>query len=160
MKRLTKEEKDLHLKYLAEKAAEYCEIHGNKREADNVKPTGINKKKLCKAIGAKPKEWRSIKEAMLGLGISISIIPYGGYYLGKEGEQATLVKHDQCIARGIGNSMKRKLALFGESNTLEDAKIYSQEKLGVSLEELPKMLEALGSPLPDPLKMLLLEKQP
>ena len=159
MKRLSKEEKDLHLKYMAEKVVEYCDLNGYIREADNVKPTGIPKKKICRAIGANQKEWPSIRDTMLKLGFPLSLISCGGFYMGKEGEQATLVKHDQRIARGLGNSIKHKLSLLGESGKLEDAKKFSQEKLGVDLNELPKMLEALGSPLPDQLKMLLLEKQ-
>jgi hypothetical protein len=62
---------------------------------------------------------------------------------------------EESIALGCGKSIKHEFSLISESGTLEDAKNFSQEKLGVSLDELPKMLEALGSPLPDQLKKLL-----
>ena len=156
-KRLTIEEQERLAIDFAYAAKKYLVDVGCVREADNVEPIWASTDDICEAIGAARIMWKSIRDQMLDLGIPLALAYYGGYYIGKDGEQLTLIQHKKHMIRGVANSCQediKTLARNGKSleDVMDRARIF-----GVELGDIPKMLRALGSPLSPQIEIALIE---
>ena len=158
MKRATKEEQEQLLSDFARSAESYLKEVGCIREADNVEPIWASTKDICEAIGAAQSMWYSIREKIIELGIPLSLAYFGGYYIGKDGEQATLMKHKESMIRGLARSYNDDIITMArDGRTMEEVEKYARQRLAMDLKDVPKILRALGNPLPSPLELRLIE---
>ena len=151
----SKEELDAMLTDYAYSTKRHLEDVGAIRRADNLEPDTVSVDDICEAIGIPDSLWSSVKERMLELGMPIALQYFGGYYIGKPGEQATIIKHSQAQILGVAKSCQNAILLQAKAGTIEEANKWAREHWGRPLDELPKMLKALGVPLPHPLHNLL-----
>lgn len=158
MAKPTKEEQEAMYTDFAYAARVYLTETGCVREADNVEPIWATTKDICDAIGAADAAWPSVREKMISLGIPLSIAYFGGYYIGKDGEQATLFKHKESMIRGLAHSFNEDIITMArDGKTMEDVEKYACQRLAMDLKDVPKILRALGNPLPPQLELRLLE---
>lgn len=156
--KLTKEEQDQLLTDFALSAERYLMDVGCIREADNIEPSWASTDDICEAIGAAKIYWKSIRERMLEMDIPLALAYYGGYYIGKPGEQFTLLQHKKSMIRGIANSFNEDIVTFARNGKqLEDVRKFAGNKFDIALNDVPKMLRALGCPLPPQIEVSLLE---
>ena len=157
-KKRTPEQQEREMEHFAIAANKYLIDVGCIREADNVDPIWASTEDICGAIGASISMWPSVRTKMIEMGYPLSLAYFGGYYIGKDGEQSTLFKHKDAMIKGIARSFNEDVISMARDNrTMGEVEKYAQQRLAMDLRDIPKILRALGSPLPSELEVRLLE---
>ena len=158
MTEITKEQQEKLITDYAYAANKYLRDVGCKREAHNVDPIWASTDDICEAIGASRTLWPSIRNRMLELDMTLALAYFGGYYIGYEGEQATIFAHKQAMIRGIANSWNNDIrTLARNGKTMSEVKDWADKQLGMELRDIPKILRALACPLPPQIEVALIE---
>ena len=155
-KRMSKESLDQLLTDFAHAAKKYLVDIGCVREADNVEPIWARTEDICEAIGAPVSMWSSIRTRILELGTPLATAPFCGYFIGKDGEQSSLLIHKRAMIRGIAYSFNEDMVALSRGGTLEQA-LEMAERFGYSLTDSSKICRALGVPLPVQIEKMLIE---
>lgn len=160
MTKLTPEEQEAQLTDFAYAAARYLKDVGCVREADNIEPVWASTDDICEAIGASRSLWVSVRQKMLELDIPLALAYYGGYYIGFPGDQYSLLAHKKSMIRGIANSYREDITTIARNGgTLDEVKKRGDLMLRGNFEvnDVPKMLRALGCPLHPQIEIALIE---
>jgi hypothetical protein len=156
--KISKEEQEQLIIDFSYAAERYMREIGCIREADNVEPVWCRTSDICEAVGAAPSIWPAIRDKMIELSIPLSLAVRGGYYIGKPGEQSTLLKHGEAQIRGIANSLHEKIiAMARDGKTMEEVAEFASTRLQMDVKDIPKYLRALSNPLPAQIEVILLE---
>ena len=159
-KRLTPEEQDAQLEEMAWAVKHFLTDTGCFSHADNQKPDTAIVDEICDGIGAARSIWYSIRQKMIELDIPLALQHFGGYYIGKPGDQWTLLQHKKSMIEGVANSLSEDIVtICRNGGTIDDVKERGNLMMNGQFElaDIPKVLKALNCPLPKQIETALLE---
>lgn len=121
---------------------------GAVRVADNKAPTPVHWDTIEQAFNLDPLFRSSIQDASIELDLDWVTLP-SGVYVGAPGEKAREFAWRARYVRTTAQTLTRRIMLMGRKKRIPDLRKYALTYGIAELRQLPKMLKALGAPLPD-----------
>ncbi len=110
---------------------------------------------ICRKLGIDEKKWPEVKGEMLRRGIPLGLKPWGGFFLGVQGDQASVAAYLWKLGWAYLRSASETIENFESADVLDECLPLLKEELRDLFDDLPVLAEAVRSPFSADLETVL-----
>ena len=101
---------------------------------------------ICRKLGIDEKKWPEVKGEMLRQGIPLGLKPWGGFFLGVQGDQASVSAYLWKLGWAYLRSASETIENFESADVLDECLPVLRRMLQDMFDDLPVLAEAVHSP--------------